>query len=112
MLRLGAHPPARGVTSLQRLRREMGCLSKTDEDYKKKKCVLEAVIKEFQSAPDSATGATRGITSPPTPERLLGELTLSLGREHAVDKCYLSSRCLTPERVLRILTWTACWGSI
>ena len=39
------------VTSLQRLRREMGRLSETDEDYKKKKRTLEAVIKELQSAP-------------------------------------------------------------
>ena len=38
------------LTSLQRLRREMGRLSKTDEDYKKKKRALEAVIKELQSA--------------------------------------------------------------
>jgi len=38
------------VTSLQRLRREMGRLSEKDEDYKKKKRILEAVIKELQSA--------------------------------------------------------------
>jgi len=36
------------VTSLQRLRREIGRLSEMDEDYKKKKRALEAVIKELQ----------------------------------------------------------------
>jgi predicted nucleic acid-binding Zn-ribbon protein len=40
------------LTSLQRLRREMGHLSETDEDYKKKKRALEAVINELQSAAD------------------------------------------------------------
>lgn len=38
------------VTSLQRLRREMARLSERDEEYKKKKRILEAVIKELQSA--------------------------------------------------------------
>jgi hypothetical protein len=42
------------VTRLQRLRREIGRLSETDEDYKKKKLALEAVIKELQSAPAEA----------------------------------------------------------
>ena len=36
------------VASLQRLRREMGRLSEMDEDYKKKKRALRAVIKELQ----------------------------------------------------------------
>jgi hypothetical protein len=40
------------VSSLQRLRREMGRLSETNEDYGKKKRALEAVIKELQSASD------------------------------------------------------------
>jgi hypothetical protein len=40
------------VTSLQRLRREMGHLSEMDEDHKKKKRALEAVIKELQLASD------------------------------------------------------------
>jgi hypothetical protein len=38
------------VSNLQRLRREMGRLSETDEDYKQKKSALKAVIKELQSA--------------------------------------------------------------
>jgi hypothetical protein len=37
------------IRSLQRLRREMGHLSETDEDYEKKKRALEAAIKELQS---------------------------------------------------------------
>ena len=36
------------LTSLQKLRREMGRLSEMDEDYKKKKWALKAVIKELQ----------------------------------------------------------------
>lgn len=36
------------LTSLQKLRREMGRLSEMDEDYRKKKRVLKAVIKELQ----------------------------------------------------------------
>jgi hypothetical protein len=40
------------LISLQKLRREMGRLSETDEDYKKKKRALKAVIKELQSAVD------------------------------------------------------------
>ena len=36
------------VTSLQRLRREMGRLSEMDADYKRKKRALKAVIRELQ----------------------------------------------------------------
>lgn len=43
---------AEAVSSLQRLRREMGRFSEADDDYKKKKDALEAVIKELQSALD------------------------------------------------------------
>jgi len=46
------------ITSLQRLRREMAHLSETDEDYKKKKRALEAVIRELQS-----DGETRAATA-------------------------------------------------
>jgi hypothetical protein len=41
------------VRSLQRLRREMARLSESDEDYNKKKCALEAVIKQLQSVSDN-----------------------------------------------------------
>jgi septal ring factor EnvC (AmiA/AmiB activator) len=40
------------LISLQRLRREMGRLSETDEAFKKKKRALEAVIKQLQLASD------------------------------------------------------------
>ena len=48
------------ATSLQRLRREMGRLSETDEDYKEKKRALEAVIKELQLAP---AGKAQAVSS-------------------------------------------------
>jgi predicted nucleic acid-binding Zn-ribbon protein len=49
------------VRSLQRLRREMGHLSETDEDYEKKKRALEAAIKELQSeSEDKNQAATSG----------------------------------------------------
>ena len=58
------------VASLQRLRREMGHLSEMDEDYKKKKRALGAVIKELQLASDgetqranSAHAVTAAVTS-------------------------------------------------
>jgi len=47
------------VSSLQRLRREMGRLSETNEDYKKKKRALEAVIKELQSASEGEAQSAR-----------------------------------------------------
>jgi hypothetical protein len=67
------------VTSLQRLRREMGRLSETDEDYKKKKRALEAVIKELQSVPDGeaqAVSSAQALTQSSHKERL-GSLSRS-----------------------------------
>ena len=55
------------VSSLQRLRREMGRLSETDEDCKKKKRSLEAVIKDLQSASDSdaqSASSAHALTEP------------------------------------------------
>ena len=55
------------VSSLQRLRREMGRLSETDEDYKKKKRTLDAVIKELQSTSDGdaqSAGSAHALTQP------------------------------------------------
>ncbi len=55
------------VSSLQRLRREMGRLSETDEDYKKKKQALKAVIKELQSASDGDARSTSSGTRSDAP---------------------------------------------
>ena len=60
------------VISLQRLRREMARLSETDEDYKKKKRALEAVIKELQSASDGEAqrvNSARALTQSSPKER-------------------------------------------
>lgn len=45
---------------LQRLRREMGLLSETDEEYNKKKPALAAVIEKLQSASEVEAHAAAG----------------------------------------------------
>lgn len=55
------------VSSLQRLRREMGRLSETDEDYRRKKRALGAVIKELKSTSDDdeqSASSAHAVTQP------------------------------------------------
>jgi hypothetical protein len=67
------------VSSLQRLRREMGRLSETDEDYKKKKRALEAVIRELQSASDgdAQSASSAHALTQPSPNGRSGSLSRS-----------------------------------
>jgi hypothetical protein len=76
------------VNSLQRLRREMGRLSETDEDYKKKKRALEAVIKELQShsdgAPQEVSSAHSGAVVPQWKIRMVSPSRMAKGAKGAV----------------------------
>lgn len=49
---------------LQRLRREMGLLSETDEEYNKKKHALAAVIEKLQSGSDVEAHAVSSAHRP------------------------------------------------
>ena len=48
---------------LQKLRREMACLSKGDKDYEKKKLALQTVIKELQPGRYPSQSKTQKATS-------------------------------------------------
>ena len=55
------------ATILQRLRREMGLLSETDEEYKKRKQALAVVIDKLRSASDVEVHAVSSAHRPTQP---------------------------------------------
>jgi len=75
---------------LQKLRREMACLSKGDKDYEKKKLALQAVIRELQPGRHaSGESKTRKATSAEALTQLSHEGRQASSRSRA--KKFLSS---------------------